>query len=171
MTRHGTLVYYLAAWIIGCSVVALFCWGILAVQDGRASYPLLFAAFFFALISGAADTLLFGFILRRAMRLIGARSVALWSFAGAVLSLALVFLLAFVWNRLPLRIGSGPAGDIASVFVLGGPAAIWMSGWWQSPIEGAVLGAVLALIDRAFNPAAAGAAVGSPNEREAAPTS
>ena len=35
MTRHGTLAYYLAAWVIGCPVVALVFWLIESVQTDQ----------------------------------------------------------------------------------------------------------------------------------------
>ena len=32
-----------------------------------------------------------------------------------------------------------------------GPETMWSSGWWQAPIDGAGIAAVLFLVDRAFN--------------------
>ena len=49
MTRHGTLAYYLAAWVIGCPVVALVFWLIESVQTGSASSSALLEICFFAL--------------------------------------------------------------------------------------------------------------------------
>jgi hypothetical protein len=170
MTRHGTLAYYLAAWIVSCPAVALFCWGIAAVRSGvghafsRGSFLFLFELLFFALMFGAGDALLFAFILRRLMRLIGARNAATWAMAGAVLAIALVFALGAAWDRLSDSTWFGsqnapPQGlaSFAITFLFEGPRDIWNVGWWQVPIEGAGIGAVLGLIDRAFNAAAAGA--------------
>ena len=169
MTRHGTLAYYLAAWIIGCPVVGLFYWLIGSVQAGSANSSALFEFVFFALMVGAADAILFAFVLRRVMHSTGVRSVALWTLAGAVLAFALIFVFAQAWYK--LHGGSQSAASFALTVFFAGPGAIWNVGWWQAPIEGAGLGAVLGLIDRAFNPTAVENPAGPPREREAAPTS
>jgi hypothetical protein len=44
----------------------------------------------------------------------------------------------------------GPAYFLSS-FVFAGPEAMWRSGPWQAPVEGASVAAVLCLVDRAFN--------------------
>jgi hypothetical protein len=150
MTRHGTLAYYLAAWVIGCPVVALVFWSIESVQTGSASSSALLEICFFALMSGALDSLLFAFLLRRMMHGLGSRNAAAWSLAGATLSFVLVCVLAWVFGKLPGSIQQGPAYFLSS-FVFAGPDAMWRSGWWQTPIEGAGIAAVLCLVDRAFN--------------------
>jgi len=150
MTRHGTLAYYLAAWVIGCPVVALVFWLIESVQTGSASSSALLEICFFALMSGALDSLLFAFLLRRMMHRVGTRNAAAWGLTGAAFSFALVFLLAWIFQKLPGSMLQGPAYFLSS-FVFTGPEAMWRSGWWQAPIEGAGIGAVLCLVDRAFN--------------------
>ena len=149
MTRHGTIAYYLAAWIIGCPVAGLLYWLIGAVRAGSASSSALFEICFFALMAGAADSLLFAFLLRRVMHWTDVRSTGIWSLAGAVLSLALVFLLALA----SYKVSDSPNGfaSFANTFLLAGPRAIWNSGWWQLIPDGAGLAAVLGLIDRAFH--------------------
>jgi hypothetical protein len=169
MTRHGTLAYYLAAWIIGCPVVALMVWLIGAVQVGAANSSTLFEICFFALMVGAADALLFAFVVRRVMHWMGSRSVAIWTLAGVALGLAMVFLFGTVWNRL-----QGSAHGVlylASECLFAGPAAVWSSGWWQAPIEGGGIAAILCLVDRAFHSGAVEAAPARPGAGEAAPTS
>jgi urea transporter len=178
MTRHGTLAYYLAAWIVGCPAVALFCWGIVAVRLGMGNafsggnLLVLFELLFFALMFGAGDSLLFAFILRRLMRLIVTRNAAIWAMAGAVLAFALVFALGVAWDRLSdstwFGLRNGPQGlaSFAITLLFEGPRDIWNVGWWQVPIEGAGIGAVLGLIDRAFNPATV--AIASPRDNETA---
>jgi hypothetical protein len=150
MTRHGTIAYYLAAWVIGCPVVALVFWLIESVQAGSASSSALLEICFFALMSGALDSLLFAFLLRRMMHALGTRNAAVWGLTGAALSFVLVFVLAWIFGRLPGSLQQGPAYFLSS-FVFEGPEAIWRSGWWQAPIEGATVAAVLCLVDRAFN--------------------
>lgn len=150
MTRHGTLAYYLAAWVIGCPVVALVFWLIESVQTGSASSSALLEICFFALMSGALDSLLFALLLRRMMHGLGTRNAAAWGLSGAALSFVLVFALAWIFGKLPASMQQGPAYFLSS-FVFTGPEAIWRSGWWQAPIDGAGIAAVLSLVDRAFN--------------------
>ena len=150
MTRHGTLAYYLAAWVIGCPVVALVFWLIESVHTGSASSSALLEICFFALMSGALDSLLFAFLLRRVLHVLGTRNAAVWGLTGGAVSLLLVFTLAWIFERLSGSMQQGPAYFLSS-FVLTGPATIWNSGWWQAPIDGAGVAAVLSLVDRAFN--------------------
>jgi hypothetical protein len=166
MTRHGTLAYYLAAWIIGCPVVAFFYWLIGAVEARFASSSALFEICFFALMIGAADSLLFAFLLRRLMHWARVGSVAAWTLAGAALALALIFVFAQAWYR--LHDSSQGIISLATTFLFAGPGAIWNAGWWQVPVEGAGIGAVLGLIDRAFNRAATEAAPTPSGESHAA---
>lgn len=168
MTRHGTLAYYLAAWVIGCPVVALVYWLIESVQSRSASSSVFLETSFFALMAGAIDSLLFAFFLRRVMHGLGARSSFVWSFAGGALSLALVFLLAWCAGKLPGSFREGP-GYFVSSFIFDGPLAVWRSGWWQAPLDGAAIGGVLALVDRAFNQGAPAESTAHPGERQAAP--
>jgi len=169
MTRHGTLAYYLAAWVIGCPVVALLFWLIESAQTGSASSSALLEICFFALMSGALDSLLFAFLLRRVMHGLGTRNAALWGLAGSALSFVLVFALAWIFGKLPGSLQQGPAYFLSS-FVFVGPDAMWRSGWWQVPIEGAGIAAVLCLVDRAFNRvdlAETGASAGNPEAAQA----
>ena len=99
---------------------------------------------------GALDSLLFAFLLRRVMHGLGTRNAAVWGLTGAALSFVLVFRLAWVFGKLPGSMQQGPAYFL-SLFVFTGPATIWNSGWWQAPIDGAGIAAVLSLVDRAFN--------------------
>ena len=168
MTRHGTLAYYLAAWVIGCPVVALVFWLIESVHTGSASSSALLEFCFFALMCGALDSLLFAFILRRAMHGLGTRNAAVWGLTGAGSVALLVFPLAWVFERLPGSMQQGPAYFLSS-FVFAGPAAMWNSGWWQAPIDGAGIAAVLCLVDRAFNRVDAAETGALADERQAAP--
>jgi hypothetical protein len=152
MTRHGTLAYYLAAWVIGCFIVSLLAWliAVMAGQPARAS--LLLTTYFFALVFGAVDALLFAFLLRRLMHWRRTHAVALWLVAGAGVGFALILLLteandAWInWN--------GPLNGTIAFFLsalLAAPDALRHAGFWQVPIEGGGLGVVLCLVDRAFN--------------------
>ncbi len=153
MTRQGTLAYYLAAWVIGCFVVSLLAWllAVIGGQPARASTLLM--TYFFGLIFGAADALLFAFLLRRMMRWCKTHMMALWLLAGAGLGFALILLLSEA-NDAWINFHGPMNGTIAfflSMF-LAAPDALRHASLWPVPIEGGAIGVVLCLVDRAFNP-------------------
>jgi hypothetical protein len=163
MTRHGTLAYYLAAWVIGCFVSSLLVW----IGDAQAGSPVgastLLAIYFVALFFGALDTLLFAFLLRRLMRWWGTRSVWIWLAAGAGLATVLILLMMPVYDRLSVSgaWNRGPLGLLLAI-TLAGPSVIRDSGLWHAPVEGAITAAVLCLVDRAFNQPGAAAEAKQP---------
>jgi len=146
MTRHGTLAYYLAAWVIGCFVASsLYFYPPL---PGTNPIRLLLAMYAFSLMFGAVTILTFAFLLRAAMRLVGTHLLLLWFLAGAVLSFAeislLRFLLPFILTQ-PRVFGGYVTGFVFT------PAAVFSDRHiWQVPIDGAITGLVLCLVDRAF---------------------
>jgi hypothetical protein len=156
MTRHGTLAYYLAAWVIGCFIVSLpiFASGTGIGQVLRAS--MLLETYFFALIFGALDALLFAFLLRRSMRLCGTHALWIWIVAGGALAFVLVFVLgkaADVWNfweSTSFKPDEGVIGSLMAL-ILFAPETLRHAGLWQVPIDGAEIAVVLCLVDRAFN--------------------
>jgi hypothetical protein len=153
MTRHGTLAYYLAAWVIGCFIVSLLAWGWAARNESSASVSMLLILYFVALAYGAADVLLFAFLLRRLMRFWGTHGIWIWMLAGAGLATGLLWLLLWSGDALtrvsPLS-GRGPIAYLLLVFWTA-PNALRLAGVWQAPIGGAVTAVVLCLVDRAFN--------------------
>jgi hypothetical protein len=165
MTRHGTLAYYLAAWIVGCPTVALCHWLILVAHRESGDSFDLFLYCFFALMFGAADALLFALVLRRMMHWAKARSPLIWALAGATLALVLMLTLSSLSVGMLNFVIKGPG-----LFFFAAPLVLRKSGWWQAPIEGAAISAVLSLIDRAFNPAASGDAAEPSSGPAAAPT-
>lgn len=155
MTRQGTLAYYLAAWVIGCFIVSLLVWFIAVASGQPPRAAMLLEMYFFALVFGAVDALLFAFVLRRIMRWWGTHALWPWLLAGAGVAFALILLLAEAntawinWNA-PVN---GPIHIVLEA-LLAAPSALRYGGLWQVPIEGAAMAAVLCLVDRAFNPAA-----------------
>jgi hypothetical protein len=165
MTRRGTLAYYLAAWVIGCFIVSLLAWAWAARNESSANVAMLLILYFVALAYGAADVLLFAFLLRRLMRLWGTHGIWIWMLAGAGLATGLLWLLLWSGDALtrvsPLS-GQGPIAYLLLAFWTA-PNALRLAGIWQAPIGGAVTGVVLCLVDRAFNrPVEAGEAKQSP---------
>ena len=144
MTRRGTLAYCLAAWVIGCFVVAL----LYLFSGGSAAPSAVLMMYFFSLINGAVGLILFALLLRVAMRLLETHSIWLWMLAGAALFPALIIFGAAVSQNWPAA-HSGLPQTIADM-IFGGAAAVRRAGLWQAPIDGAATAAVLCLVDRAF---------------------
>jgi hypothetical protein len=145
MTRHGTLAYYLAAWVIGGFVVAIP----YLFATGPISPSALLMTYFFALIIGLVGLLLFAFLLRLVMRPLDTHILWIWVLVGAAISSALVSVLAIASERRPAALQSGLPLTIASM-ILGGAEAIRQTGIWQAPVDGAATGLILCLVDRAF---------------------
>src|SRR4051812_47591224 len=141
MTRRGTLAYYLAAWVIGCFVVSLMA-AIFAPQNAPAEGPArLLILYFLALLYGAADILLFAFLVRRALRVFSTHNLLVWIMVGAALGAALVRLLLWAGDPLvgmsPLT-GRGPISFFLLMFWTA-PNALRLAGIWQAPVAGAAI--------------------------------
>jgi len=148
MTRRGTLAYYLAAWVIGCFVVSLLQWIGEAFAGEIQTASILLTTYFFSLIFGAVAILLFAFLLRRWMRLLGSYAQWAWMLSGGALALLQMFILIRAQSALLLT-RSGEFGGFLSGTLL--KAADVLAGHlWQAPIDGAITAAVLCLVDRAF---------------------
>jgi uncharacterized membrane protein len=154
MTRRGSLAYYLAAWVIGTFIVAI------PIGFGHTTkISELLMTYFFALMFGATDALLFALVLRRIMRWIGTHTMWAWLLTGGCMASVLTLLLAWSGNTAMRLEGlPGPLQRILqSVFTVIWTAPITLqheSPWWLVPIDGAVTAGVLCLVDRAFNPPA-----------------
>ena len=140
MTRQGTLAYYLAAWVIGCFVVAALQW------VGEALAGEIHAASIF----GAVAVLLFAFLLRRWMRLIGSHSQWAWLVSGAALALLQTYILIRAESAL-LSIRSGQFGEILFAAILNAADSLSGRNLWQAPVDGAITAYVLCLVDGAFS--------------------
>ena len=149
MTRRGTLAYYLAAWVIGCFVVACLEWTAEALAGDIGTASILLTTYFFTLVFGAVTILLFAFLLRRGMRIFRTRALWAWLLSGAILFLAEIVALARVQNAL-LSIRSGESGGILVAAVLNAAASLSGRNLWQVPADGAITALVLCLVDRAF---------------------
>jgi hypothetical protein len=165
VTRRGTLAYYLAAWVIGTSCVAIVLWIIAAWSAQATGEPASASIFlwidFQALIFGAPGALAFAFLLRRAMTWWGTHDLWKWLLMGAWLAVVPVLLLVPLYNRYSRSMNFDPGSlGFLLALVLAGPGLLSHAGLWQVPIEGAATAAVLCLVERAFNrpdePAAAG---------------
>jgi hypothetical protein len=154
MTRRGTLAYYLAAWVIGCFVMAFLRWLGEALAGDFQTASILLTTYFFSLIFGAIAILLFALLLRRSMRLVGSRAVWAWFLWGAILGFAEIVALIRAQGPLLsilLSIHSGAFGAVFFAAVLEGAGSLAGRNLWQAPVGGAITAAVLYLIDRAFD--------------------
>jgi hypothetical protein len=149
MTRRGTLAYYLAAWVIGCFVATFLQWIGEALAGQIHTASILLTTYFFALVFGAVAMLLFAFLLRRWMRLLGTHAPWAWFVSGGGLALLQIFVLIHVQSAL-LTIRSGEFGGILFAAVLSAADAVSGRNFWQVPIDGALTAVVLCLVDRAF---------------------
>jgi hypothetical protein len=149
MTRRGTLAYYLAAWVIGCFVVAFLQWVGEAAAGEIHPASILLTTYFFALIFGAVALLVFAVLLRTSMRLAGTHTLWIWFLSGAILSVLEIFALIHAQNAL-LSIRSGELGQFFFAAVLNAADTLSGRNLWQAPIDGSVTALVLCLVDRAF---------------------
>jgi hypothetical protein len=149
MTRRGTLAYYLAAWVIGCFAVSFLQWMGDAIAGDLKPASVLLTTYFFSLAFGAVAILLFSSLLRRSMRLLGTHSPLVWVLSGGVLALLLIVAVIHAQSAL-LSLRSGPFGEILIGVVLKAADALGGRNLWQAPVDGAITGLVLCLVDRAF---------------------
>jgi type IV secretory pathway TraG/TraD family ATPase VirD4 len=149
MTRRGTLAYYLAAWVIGCFVMAFLQWLGETLAGNFQTASILLTTYFFSLIFGALAILLFAFLLRRSMRLAGTHALWAWVVWGAILAFAEIMALARAQGAL-LSIRSGAFGEVFFAAVLKAADSLAGRNLWQAPAGGAITAAVLCLVDRAF---------------------
>lgn len=149
MTRRGTLAYYLAAWVIGCFVVSTLQWTGAALAGYFEPASNLLIRYFFTLVFGAIAVLLFSFLLRRLMRLLGTHAPWAWFVSGAMMALALIFALLRAQGAL-LSIRGNELGEILFGAILKAADVFAGRNIWQAPADGALTALVLCLVDRAF---------------------
>lgn len=151
MTRQGSLAYYLAAWVCGCTFRGILIWAAnLFFGSLRQAAGVFFIVICLSLMSGAAGSLLLGFVLRRVANAMHWSRPWHWLAGGAILLPALTALFgeiaswpAFQGNGWCARLSfflSGPSlmgGGRAAVLLLAVPA-------------GAATAWVLCCVHRAF---------------------
>lgn len=154
MTRRGSIVYYLSAWILGCFFASLLLWikDILAptlhAPLSRSAVGLLFF-YFYGLIVGALPALLAGFLLRIIMGALQCKTPWHWAAVGAILAPVLVFILG-IWGG-PAEALQHPGLRLAALLTLG-PRLVLDEGWWLVIPSGAATAYLLCRIQRAFAP-------------------
>lgn len=160
MTRRGTLIYYLTAWAIGCFSVTLSIWIKDLITSG---FPVqdrafaLLAVAFYAMVFGAALSLLGGFLLRKLMGALKCRTPLHWAVVGAVVAPALVAAFAFAGRKSAALVPSdasllGAILEVVGFVFFFGANAVTTQGWWLAVPAGAVTAYFLGRVERAFAP-------------------
>ena len=155
MTSRGSLAYYLAAWVCGCFFMASAFWLDIHWPYGRSSAAVFhdvgfLGLCFFGLILGAGPSLLFGWALRRLLRLLRAENIWIWMAAGAALALLLIWVLGSA-GRLARDPRFLPYSALPVwPFLLVGPLTILEGSIWVSLPVGAATASVLYAVQRAF---------------------
>src|ERR1700723_313619 len=117
MTRRGSLIYYLTAWICGCFFMSLAIWirdlwgSTVESPRSREAFGILFF-YFYGLVFGALAILIGAFLLRRIMTLLKCKTPLHWAVAAAILAPLLVAALG-EWGMRT----SGAAGRTGPAFV------------------------------------------------------
>jgi hypothetical protein len=154
MTRRGSLIYYLTAWIFGCFFMSALVWG----KDMSGSTENLFrirSAFglfffcFYGFILGAATTFLGAFLLRRIMRAMKCKTPWHWAIAGAFLTPALIAVVGALGRH-----GNDPTLPRRTLLTIStyGAQIVLEAGWWLAIPAGAATGYFLGRVQRAFDP-------------------
>ncbi len=155
MTSRGSLAYYLAAWVCGSFFMAFAFWvevrwPVKTSPDAVFRDVSFLGLCFFGLILGAVPSLLFGWILRRLLKLLRAENVWTWIAAGAVLALLVIWFLGSA-GRLARDPRFLPYSALPIwPFLLVGPLAILEGSAWISLPVGAATASVLYAVHRAF---------------------
>ncbi len=95
MTRRGSLIYYLSAWILACFFMSLLVWVkdlfavTLETPMSRSAFGLLFF-YFYGLVFGAVAALVGAFLLRVVMAALKCKTPIHWAVVGAILAPALI---------------------------------------------------------------------------------
>jgi hypothetical protein len=156
MTRRGSLAYYFAAIACGCFFIAaayyahsvwMFGWGERWARD------FLFA-YFLSLLGGFFATLLFAFVLRRAMRALRCAAAWQWLAGGAVLGAAVLWGLArlgYLLESIRFPLERQLLKSILMIPLIG-PVMFSASPFWLPPLAFAATAWVLHRIHRAFEP-------------------
>ncbi len=154
MTRRGSIVYYLSAWILGCFFMSLLLWikdmfaAALDVPLSRSAFGLLFF-YFYGLLLGALASLVGGFLLRAIMAALKCKTPIHWTVAGAILAPLLIFVLGIVGRRIETI--QHPDLRLFGLLTLG-PKTVLDTGWWLAIPSGAATAYLLCRIQRAFAP-------------------
>lgn len=152
MTRHGSLAYYLAAWVCGCLLMSSSVWAraVVVRSPDVADLGVAFSFIvfnFYGLMLGAPSALLVGFLLRRIAGLAKWKRAWQWMVLGAVLATALI---GAFWRLEGLKMSGHAIAAHLIGFFGSGPWMVVNSSWWLAVPAGAATAWVLYRVHRAF---------------------
>jgi hypothetical protein len=152
MTRRGSLIYYLTAWICGCFFMSLAIWAknLFSARVTLSRSPDAFGVLFFyfyGLVFGALAVVIGAFLLRRIMALLKCKTPLHWAVVAAILAPLLVAALGKWGAR--TQAGQQVEPGLLS-FLLYGPTMVFLAGWWLAIPAGAATGYLLCRVQRAF---------------------
>jgi hypothetical protein len=153
MTRRGSLIYYLAAWALGCffMIAVVWCRAMIGVpsreflREGTEGFLLLMM---YGYLFGAPVALLYGLVLRRIMAGLKCKTPLHWAIVGAFLAPVLVVALGVAGRSAAQFLSPDHAGLL---FPLVGAEAMLHVGWWLTIPAGAATAYYLGRIQRAFS--------------------
>lgn len=158
MTRRGSFVYYFAAIVCGAFFIAVAYYAntvrVFGLSD-RWARDFLFA-YFLSILGGFFATLIFAFVLRRAMRALRWQAAWKWLVAGAVLGAAVLWGLArlgYLLEAVHFPLERQLLKSILMIPLIG-PVMFSASPFWLPPLAFAATAWVLHRIHRAFEPSA-----------------
>jgi hypothetical protein len=156
MTRRGSLIYYLAAWALGCffMVLAVWCQKMILTPSQdllREATEGFLTLIVYGYLFGAPTALLYGLLLRRIMLALKCKTPMHWAVVGAILAPLVVVALGIGSRRAAVVL---PENDAALLFQFVVSDAVLRAGWWLTIPAGAATGYYLGRIERAFAPAA-----------------
>ncbi len=154
MTRRGSLAYYLAGWVCGCLFMSLAVWLPRRWEPthwtpGFRGASGFLAFYFLALVFGAFTALLFAFLLRRLVGVLGLRSLWQWVVPGSGLAALLIWGLAALGRAVDTTVR--PL-EFLLILLLGALRAVRPPPVWANLLVGAATAFVLYFIHRAFQP-------------------
>ncbi len=154
MTRHGSLIYYLAAWALGCffMVLTVWCEDLILVSTRdllREATEGFLTLIVYGYLFGAPTALLFGLLLRRIMLALKCKTPMHWAVAGAILAPLVVVALGVGSRRAALVL---PSDYAAILFPLVGAENVLRAGWWLTIPAGFATGYYLGRIQQVFAP-------------------
>jgi hypothetical protein len=156
MTRRGSLIYYLAAWALGCffMVLAVWCQNMILASSQdlmREASEGFLTLIVYGYLFGAPTALLFGLLLRRIMLALKCKTPMHWAIAGGILAPVVVEALGIGSRRAALVL---PANYASLLFPFVGAETVLRVGWWLTIPAGFATGYYLGRIQRAFAPVA-----------------
>jgi hypothetical protein len=154
MTRRGSLIYYLAAWALGCffMVLAVWCLDLMLVSSQdlmREATEGFLTLVVYGYLFGAPTALLFGLLLRRIMLALKCKTPMHWAVAGGILAPLVVVALGIGSRRAALVL---PLNYASLLFPFVGAETVLRTGWWLTIPAGFATGYYLGRIQRAFAP-------------------